>query len=776
MMQTKTPPDRGQQAESLHQLLDLHAVEREQMLPLLENNPGVLAANAVATLLLAALFWGKHGQSFALFWALASLIIIMISLTLAQRIRTSLFSDRTPVAGAMLFVAMVGIRGMVWAIGLARLIPVADIESQMLIGWFTIGLMTSGAFAYWPLPLAGMLFSGSVALGGLFGLTQLGASPVLVASLALVVFVYLLSRVMLWHVRVLRDEIISQKALAAKNEVISLLLKDFEESASDWLWETDGTGCITRGGAAFVQYFGIPSSVLEKEPLHEVLLKVAQSPLQRRAMLRVAARLRRGKPFSGNMLSVGKGEGALFLELSAKPIMNADGAVEGWRGVASDRTAAIHAEAKVKRLAMFDPLTGLPNRVQFSQRLAAAIGDGADSGWWVMFLDLDGFKTVNDSMGHAAGDQLLQAVVERFNPLVGAGNMLARFGGDEFGLLSRGSAEEIEWQWRRLVQSLNSVFTIDGREVMVGVSIGVMAMDDAGMTVDEVLRRADLALYRAKQDGRGSARFYEPVMDSKLQQRRQLEQDLRKALALGQFRIHYQPIVDMKTREIASVETLLRWEHPVRGMVPPDQFIPVAEQAGLINDIGEWVLNTACRDAALWPAPVRVAVNVSPLQLRSHRMLASVTRALASSGLSASRLELEVTESALVEETERVAKALDDLRALGVVIALDDFGTGYSSLSYLHQFHFDKLKIDKSFVQSFENRAESRAVVKAALLLADELGFATTAEGVETDEQFRALAEQGCTEAQGFLLARPAPLAALQRLFQEVPGQQQLIA
>jgi diguanylate cyclase (GGDEF)-like protein len=764
------------EAESLHQLLNLHTVEREQILPLLENNPGVMASNAVATLLVAMMFLSGPAQHFAMFWALASLLIILISLSLARRIGQSLHDSELPAQPALMFVTMVGIRGLVWAIGLARLIPEADLETQMLMGWLTIGLMSSGAFAYWPLPLAGVLFSGAIALGGLFGLTGVGLSATVVASLALMVFAYLLLRVMLWHVRVFRNEIISQKAMAAKNEVISLLLKDFEESASDWLWETDRDGVLTRGAQPFAQFFRLDASRFHDSVLPLVLLGLARSPGQRRAMLKLGARLRKGKPFAGCMLAAGEGEHTLHLEISAKPIVGPGGDIEGWRGVASNRTAAAHAEAKVKRLALFDPLTELPNRVQFTQRLAAALGEGPEANYWVMFLDLDGFKGVNDSMGHAAGDQLLKAVVERLRPMIGADNMLARFGGDEFGVLTRGTAAEVEWQWRRLVQALHTVFMIEGRDVMVGVSIGIMAMDDARMTVDEVLRRADLALYRAKHDGRGSGRYYEPVMDAKLQQRRQFEQDLRKALTLGQFQLHYQPMVDMKSRRICGMETLLRWHHPERGLVPPDQFIPVAEQTGLINEIGEWVLSTACMDAARWPAAVRVAVNMSPMQLRSHRLLASVTRALAASGLAPSRLELEVTESALVEETDRVAKMLDDLRALGVIIALDDFGTGYSSLSYLHQFHFDKLKIDKSFVQSFEARPESRAVVRAALLLARELGFSTTAEGVETEEQFRALAEQGCEEAQGYLLGRPAPLAALAPLLVPTADQQQLIA
>ncbi len=776
VMRLKSRTSAMANVESLHKLLDLHAVEREQLLPLLENNPGVMASNAVATLLVASLFLGKHAQSFALLWALAALIIILISLSLARRISQSLFTVTSPVTSALMFVSMVGVRGFVWAVGLSRLVPEADMETRMLIGWLIIGLMSSGAFAYWPVPLAAFLFSGLVGLGGLFGLTNLGLSTVLVSSLSLMVFSYLLLRVMLWHARVLRGEIISQKQLATKNEVISLLLKDFEESSKDWLWETDRDGCVTRGAQSFVDFFGLPTSALQERALPLVMYDRAMTPLQRRAMLKLGARLRKGKPFAGCMLTVGEADKELYLELSAKPILSRDGVIEGWRGVASDRTAAAHAEAKVKRLALFDPLTGLPNRVQFSQILAQVLSSSGSRDYWVMYLDLDGFKGVNDSMGHAAGDQLLKAVVERLRPVTGADNVLARFGGDEFALLTQGTAADIEWQWRRLVQALHTVFHIEGRDVMVGVSIGIMAIDEAGMTVDEVLRRADLALYRAKHDGRGSGRYYEPLMDSKLQQRRQFEQDLRKALNLSQFQLHYQPMVDMKTRRICGMETLLRWHHPERGLVPPDQFIPVAEQTGLITEIGEWVLKTACQDAAAWPSTIRVAVNMSPLQLRGHRLLASVTRALAASGLPASRLEIEVTESALVEETDRVAKVLDDLRALGVVIALDDFGTGYSSLSYLHQFHFDKLKIDKSFVQSFETRPESRAVVKAAMLLARELGFATTAEGVETPAQFQALMEQGCEEAQGYLLGRPAPLSDLQPLLGQETGRQQLIA
>lgn len=394
----------------------------------------------------------------------------------------------------------------------------------------------------------------------------------------------------------------------------------------------------------------------------------------------------------------------------------------------------------------------------FQEQLGLVLSEGASCNTWVMYLDLDGFKTINDTMGHAMGDKVLRCFADRLKDCIGGQDLLARIGGDEFAILAHGSRLEIDRLWQKIVSAAAWVFELDGHNLYIGASIGIAEVREARITSDELLRQADLALYRAKSEGRGTARFFECAVDRALEQRKLIERELRVALVRKEFVLHYQPIYSFKNKKLLGYEALLRWEHREFGDIAPDVFVPIAEDAGLISDLGSWVLHQACKDAMSWPKHVRIAVNVSSLQLRTKRFLAHVTSALAESGLPTNRLELELTESALIENYEMAGQMISDLKKLGVRIALDDFGTGYSSLAYLHQFQFDKIKIDRSFVQAYETRRESAAVVNAVLMLAKELGITTTAEGVETEEQFRALASRGCDQAQGFLLGRPEPL------------------
>ncbi|MBV8913012.1 MAG: EAL domain-containing protein, partial [Acetobacteraceae bacterium] len=429
-----------------------------------------------------------------------------------------------------------------------------------------------------------------------------------------------------------------------------------------------------------------------------------------------------------------------------------------------DITERRASEAHIHRLAYHDALTGLPNRVLFRDHLERALARVSRGGnLAVLCLDLDRFKVVNDTLGHPVGDSLLRATAERLQACVRKSDLIARLGGDEFAIVQEQAAQPSEATalCRRLVEALSVPFEIDGHQIVVGASVGVMLAGPGASDPDTLLKSADLALYRAKSDGRGTWRFFEAEMDAQMQARRMLELDLRQALAKGQLEVHYQPLVDAKGGRVSGLEALLRWNHPDRGAVSPALFIPLAEEIGLIGPIGAWVLRQACADAAAWPGAPRVSVNLSPAQFRGNQLAAQVADALASSGLAAARLELEVTESLLLGDHEDVLNLLHELRQLGVRIAMDDFGTGYSSLSYLRRFPFDKIKIDQSFVRGLGEQDDWSAIIRAIIGLGRSLGMAVNAEGVETAEQLEVLRAEGCGEVQGYLFSKAQPAGAI---------------
>lgn len=418
----------------------------------------------------------------------------------------------------------------------------------------------------------------------------------------------------------------------------------------------------------------------------------------------------------------------------------------------------VEREHRITHLAFHDSLTGLPNRINFRQQLDAALTRVGKRGGSVaiLCLDLDGFKGVNDSLGHPVGDSLLRQVGHVLSSLASDG-FVARLGGDEYAIILDDGPDPD--RTRALAQSiLDQLYyplSVEGHQIATGCSIGIAVGPNDGVDADTLLKNADLALYRAKQDGRGVFRFFEPALDAAARKRRQLELDLREALHSGQFRLNFQPIFDLKMDRIGGFEALLRWEHPKRGNVPPIEFIAVAEDTGLIIAIGDWVMQEACRQATVWPEHVRVAVNVSPLQFRNSGFQTVIFQALSRSGLAPSRLEVEITESVFLEGENSVVTLLHQLRAMGIRVALDDFGTGYSSLSYLRSFPFDKIKIDKSFVDSVAHDDSSAAIVRAIVDLASALHMETTAEGVEDCEQLARLRGQGCSSIQGYLFSRP---------------------
>ncbi|HZE45774.1 MAG TPA: EAL domain-containing protein [Xanthobacteraceae bacterium] len=454
-------------------------------------------------------------------------------------------------------------------------------------------------------------------------------------------------------------------------------------------------------------------------------------------------------------------------------IVNRAMANGGWVATHEDITERTRAEEKIRHMARHDSLTGLANRAAFRDEMEQALkrvrrGEMIA----VLCLDLDNFKNVNDTLGHVLGDKLLCGASKRLKDLVRETDMIARLGGDEFAILQTGveKAEFAATFAQRVIATINQPYDLDGHQVVVSTSVGIAIAPEDGDSTEQLLRNADMALYRAKSDGRSTFRYFEPEMDEQLQTRRLLEMDLRDAVAREEFQLLYQPQVDAITERITGCEALLRWNSPTRGVVPPSEFIPLAEEIGLIVPIGEWVLRQACREAATWPNNVRVAVNLSPAQFKNRSLVQSVINALAISGLDATRLELEITESVLLHENETTLATLHQLRGFGIKISMDDFGTGYSSLSYLRSFPFDKIKIDRSFIKDISDKGDCAAIVKAVAGLGKGLGIATTAEGVETLEQLRHVRAEGCTEVQGYFFSEPQSVDDLRNYFARPAG------
>jgi diguanylate cyclase (GGDEF)-like protein len=461
-------------------------------------------------------------------------------------------------------------------------------------------------------------------------------------------------------------------------------------------------------------------------------------------------------------IELGQTKNRRWITLSGSPIIDDNGEFQGYRGVGLDITDSKSSHAKLQHLANLDVLTGLPNRSRVRTLLDTALSDAKDRGipCAILFLDLDGFKPVNDTFGHPKGDAVLKTVARRLTDIVGNRGTVGRIGGDEFAVVvdDAQSRVAVEALSEKLIAAVSEPYMIDNVQIRIGLSVGCAYGPIDGDTVDDLVRKADLALYHAKSMGRATFCNFDPQMQVAAEERVRLEHDMRQAINTDQFNLLYQPLVSSQTQRVTGFEALLRWNHPTRGPISPAVFIPIAEESGLVEELGDWVLHQACQDAATWPEDITVAVNVSPIQLVGPSLPATVSEALRKARMQPNRLELEVTESVFMSGAGNAVDVLKRLRGLGVGIALDDFGTGYSSLGYLNKAVFHKLKIDGSFVREAATREETVSIIKAIVMLANSFRLSITAEGVETAEDFNRMRDLGCHQIQGYLFGRPMPI------------------
>jgi len=557
----------------------------------------------------------------------------------------------------------------------------------------------------------------------------------------------------------------SRVALDEKTAILEATLEHMDQG----LVMVDSNGTVRVCNARAIDLLGLPAALMLSRPSIREVLKYQLGIGEFDAFPEHLRKRAVEEEFTARQhLYERERPNGTILEVRTTPLPTG-GAVRTY----TDLTERKLAERRILHTARHDVLTDLPNRLLFRERLEEALAESQRSGeqFAVLWLDLDRFKAVNDALGHGVGDELLVAVADRIRSILRQGDVIARLGGDEFAILQRAPEQPIAASSLadRLIHGLSQPFHVQDHQLHIGVSVGMAIWPNDGADGDTLLKNADLALYRAKGDGRGVSRFFEAEMDAQVKTRRALELELRSALGDNEFELYYQPLVGTRDRKVRAFEALVRWNHPTRGLLSPDQFIPLAEETRLILPLGTWVIQQACREAAAWSSDLGIAVNISAVQFASGSLVESVRQALEASGLRPERLQLEITETVLMDNAELSGRIFKELHDLGVRIALDDFGTGYSSLSYLRSFAFDKIKIDRSFLRELAATGGSLAFIRTIVSLGASLGIPVRAEGVETEQQFELVRSLGCSEAQGYLISRPQPAAAALAILKQ-PG------
>jgi diguanylate cyclase (GGDEF)-like protein/PAS domain S-box-containing protein len=725
-------------------LRDVQLISRAQLAPFFA------AANIVASLIMLANLWNVVPPSWLVPWALAVAGVNLGAMQLARTQSITCVGRSGRRVPSWLLAGEVAVRAVTFLSLPLYLFPTLDPGTQVITASVMAGLGVGGL---------GLVVVPQCAMAWMIGFT-VGVGGALVLGRHTVPFQHMLSILFTLGVSVTGVMTVARWAfhqlkmnadVGSQSESASLLLQEYEQRGVGWLWQVDADNRCTYISSRMSALLGRPASQLIGHSLPALLGGHAE----------LGKVLLEKQQFNALEMELGTPRGARWISMAGDPIIDTAGRFEGFRGVGSDITEIRQTQERLTHLANVDVLSGLPNRGRVRQLLGEALR-GATSGnvpCAIMFLDLDGFKPVNDTLGHPKGDAVLRAVAKRLVDEVSSHGTVGRMGGDEFAIVisDAQSRRKVETLADRIIQSIKEPYMIDQTEIRIGVSIGCAFGPIDGATVDDLILKADLALYQAKDAGRGCARYFSSELQSEQDDRVRLEGDLRSAIASKQFHLVFQPLINAKTQRLIGFEALIRWNHPQRGFVPPNTFIPVAEESGLMPAIGEWVIDEACRAAATWPDPITVALNISPKQMIQAALPNLVSEALARHKLPGNRIELEVTEGVFLGDNGSTLDVLKRLRALGVGIALDDFGTGYSSIGYLNKAIFHKLKIDGSFVREAGSRPENVAIIQSIVPLAKSFRMSITAEGVETAEDFERMRDLGCDTIQGYLFGKPLP-------------------
>jgi diguanylate cyclase (GGDEF)-like protein len=725
------------------------------------------AAHAIAFITMSLFSLAIVSLPVTLGWVAVCCAVILYSIRLSaifNRVRPSATQQTGPVRLQHFLhhhIAFTVVGAAVYSILPAYLFIHASPDVRVIIACFEIGYVTLGALvlaAYPPVALAwivvltvvnvfAVLFSGSLLLATM-AIVLISYGSVLVALVLKASSTYL-------------DALKKEHEMERQHEVVGLLLNDFEANSSDWLWETDGDGALQHVSMRLADLLALsPSSMMHREFVVVLTEKFKRMSRDEHDMFRAFEQaLSARQAFRDLPIPVITAGGQRWYAITAKPLISDGNVFSGWRGVGSDVTLARAREQQMYQLAHVDSLTSVANRHHFQTELNAHFAQEPVAPCTLLLLDLDHFKNINDSLGHAAGDQLLCAVCTRLGALIKSPDLLARLGGDEFAVLLRRQCteQEIADLSDVIIRVLAQPIMLTGKRADITVSVGISYAPALAATAIALLKTSDMALYAAKASGRNVARVFTGDLATAAENRMTTLGSMREGLPNNEFFLQFQPLVRACDRSIKGFEALVRWRHPTRGIVAPLDFIPLAEETGFIIELGEWILHEACRAAGQWPTSISLAVNISAMQFRSDKLLATVRTALQASGLAPERLELELTESCLVDNIDRTRTVLEQLRAEKIRIALDDFGTGFSSLSYLRNLPIDRLKIDRTFVSllsSVDGRAPMDPIVQT-IQLAGNLSLATTAEGVETEAQLQALRLLGCDDIQGWLTGRP---------------------
>ncbi len=736
------------------------AVRKAQLDAFVRLVPVTIVTQLIVASVLVAIFRDTIDSLWLGLWLGAAVALCFVRFVRAMRLRHDREYALAHPASMVTICLIVGALAALWLVPALFWFDHAGPDQRLFLCVLVAALMSAGMLPMVSVPPAAMIYV-SIMLATVSAITaQLG-----MMTLLLLAFVY--AAMLLWAVvsnaRQFIDHIRARFELEERGQIIQLL-REFEASGSGGLWELDSDLLIVNISHELAAAIGRRVEELIGMPVRELLDPGHRASQFSTGMRGLFSHFEEGTAFRDvaiPALLTGR-----WWSLSGKPMRDADGVILGWRGVGSDITDLRLSGDDAVRAARRDPLTGLANRLLVRELLEESLlmQQHDKRSCALLLVDLDRFKLVNDTLGHAIGDQLLVEVARRLEASVGADGRVGRLGGDEFAIVWQADddCDTLARAADRIIADLSRTFRIGAASLHVGATIGIARGPSDGGREEQLMRNADLALYRGKEAGRGGYAFFESYMFEQAEDHRLLENDVRDALSNDGLRLAYQPIVDAESGMVVGREALLRWRHPTRGEIPPDLFVPIVEDAGLIHQIGDWVIREACLEAASWSQPLTIAVNVSAAQLSGSGLAQTVLGALASSGLAPDRLELEVTESVFLGDDAATLASLERLRALGVRMVLDDFGQGYSSFGYLSRAKFSKIKIDQSFVRAAAaGERESNAIVGAILALASGLGVETTAEGVETEAQAGVMRRLGCSQLQGFLFGRPVAAAAL---------------